>query len=85
MHIFVSLTDYQGEAEGRLRFVDSNGKTIAQTQGKLAFPDKLGTVDINFVINGMVFPKPGTYIIEFLVNNNIIGQRKIQVIQKEAK
>jgi hypothetical protein len=82
IHVFVSLTNYEGEAEGMLKFIDPEGNVVAQMQGPIVFHDKLATIDLNFVINGMVFPKPGTYTIEFLVAHQLVGSRKIQVTTK---
>lgn len=84
MHVFVSLTNYIGETEGKLKFIDPEGNTIAEIQGPITFNDKLATVELNIIINGMVFPKPGVYTIEFLVAHQLVGSRKIQVMERKT-
>lgn len=87
MHVFVSLTNYVGEAPGELKIIDPEGSILAQMGNPLRFNDKLATVELNVVINGIVFPKPGVYTIEFLVDQQLVGSRKIQVgkIKKEEE
>jgi len=83
MHVYVSLTNYIGETKGMLKFLDPEGNVLAQIQEPVVFQDKFATIELNFVINGMVFPKPGVYTIEFLVSHQLVGSRKIEITRKE--
>ncbi|MCK4232776.1 hypothetical protein KAX21_07490 [candidate division WOR-3 bacterium] len=81
MHIYIALTDYKGDAEATLKFLNPEGEELAKLSGPLRFANKLSVLELNFVINGMVFPKPGAYTIEFLVNDQLVVSRDIQVIE----
>ena len=42
-------------------------------------PDPLTIVDMNFILNNVVFPKEGTYFIRFWTNGHILMQRPFDV------
>jgi hypothetical protein len=81
MHIYIALTDYKGDAKGTLKFLAPDGEVLAELSGPLHFDNKLAVLELNFVINGMVFPKPGAYTIEFLVADQFVVSRDFQVIE----
>ena len=81
MHIYAAVTNYVGEATGKLKFSAPGGDLLAELSGSLNFPDKLAVVELNFVINGMVFPRPGAYTIEFFVADHLIQSRDVQITE----
>lgn len=85
MHIYIALTDYRGDAEATLKFLDPEGTEMARLSGPLHFKNKLAVLELNFVIHGMVFPNPGAYSIEFLINDRLIVSKDIQVVVMQTQ
>jgi hypothetical protein len=79
LHIFVSVTEYEGQADCVLKFSDSTGKEIVQLKGPLEFPDKLAVIEMNFCLNNVPLPNAGIYHFDFIMDNEIIGHRKFKV------
>ena len=81
MHIYIALTEYEGNANCELKFSDNSGKALVRMSGPLDFPNKLAVVEMNFCINNIPLPTAGVYHFDFFVNGELIGHRKFEVQQ----
>jgi hypothetical protein len=81
LHVYVCLTNGRGEYQGALTFVDADeDKVLAKLEGRLAFRSPLQVVEMNFELNAVAFPHPGTYRFEFLCDGELIGARTLRAI-----
>lgn len=79
LHIYIALTDFEGQAECELKFSESSGNEIIKLAGPIKFPDRLTVVEMEFCMNNLPIPKPGIYHFDFMINTEIIGHRKFKV------
>lgn len=78
--VFVSLTEGQGNYPARLRIVnEETSESVADVNGQIQFPDIHATVELNFNLVGLVFPKPGLYSIEFYCEDALVLERRFHV------
>lgn len=81
LHIYIALTEYEGQANCELKFSYGDDKPIVQLTGPVNFPNKLSVVEMNFSINNLPLPKAGLYHFDFMVDGKPIGHRKFMVQQ----
>ena len=84
VNLYVSLTGGRGEypCEAVCRHTDN--QTIAfSTKGRVTLTDPRQVVDLVFRLNGVRFPKPGTYWLHFLVDGVPIMMRPVFVQKKK--
>jgi hypothetical protein len=81
MAVFASLTGLRGDATAKLEIIHAEtDEAVAVAQGP--FPGgytPLTVVDINFILNNVVFPREGTYYIRFWANEHLILMRPFEV------
>lgn len=86
MHVYVAVTNYEGQADCELKFTDTSGKEIVKFSAPLNFPNKLAVVEMNFCMNNIPLPSAGMYHFDFIINGELIGHRKFKIEQiKEEK
>ena len=84
LHVFVSLTNGRGRAQGELRLVSrETNEVISGLRGGIRFPDPLSVVEMDFALAQVAFPKPGQYSFDFLCDGALIGSRPFQVVQAD--
>lgn len=85
--VFVSLTGVRPKTTGKLDIV--HGETdepIIEAKG--TFGDQIGptdVVDMSFLLDNVIFPKPGTYFIRFFGNEQPLVLRPFNVNQRKKK
>ena len=86
LHVFISLTDGRGDYDAQLRCIfRETGDVCFGASGKISFPDPNAVIELNFLINNAVFPKPGPYSFEFLCNGEMVLERRFMVTKRGAK
>jgi len=86
LHVFISLTDGRGDYDTELRCIfRETGDACFGASGKITFPDPNAVIELNFLINNAVFPKPGSYSFEFLCNGEPVLERRFIVAKRGAK
>lgn len=85
--VFVSVTDIRPGTIATLDIVHGEtDETVVEAKGK--FPDEVGpitVVDMNFILNELVFPKPGTYFVRFFGGDRPLAMRPFEVEQEQSK
>jgi hypothetical protein len=83
--LFAVLTDGSGEIslEVRIHRLDTMDQ-MARLVRRYRFEDPLQEVRFILRVRGSSFPVPGHYQITLLADNEILGQRKLVILQKEA-
>ncbi|MBI4713394.1 MAG: hypothetical protein HY762_08880 [Planctomycetes bacterium] len=86
MNVFCVLTEGIGQYEACLRCTHTeSNQTVINIKGPLPFPNPLATVEFNFELKNVAFPKEGQYIFELLCNDQIVISRKFTVSKMEPK
>jgi hypothetical protein len=89
MHVFITLTNYQGEGKAKLTFFDPESAEIGSMEiDHVKCDDPSHMLDFNFTIKGMEFKKPGDYKVKFFVNSQLVASKNlslIKVIKKEQQ
>ena len=67
-----------------LRHADSDSVAMA-AKGKINFPDPNRVVELVFHFKGVRFPKPGTYWLNFLVDDMAIMVRPLFIAQAKPE
>lgn len=81
LHLFVSLTDGRGMAEGEIRVVRSDTEAVvANLSGPIEFPNPMAVVELDFGIHDLLFPVAGEYRFQFYCNGELLGERKFAVV-----
>lgn len=74
LHVYVAITNGQGEYEGELRFVNlSNRQLVAKALGKIGFYNPLEVYEFNFAFQNLEFSSEGKYAVEFLCDGELVG------------
>ncbi|NOY79887.1 MAG: hypothetical protein GXP31_02660 [Kiritimatiellaeota bacterium] len=82
MAVFVSLTSGHGKYPCEILCRHTDGKTTAfSAKGAIVMPDPSKVVDLVFRLNGVRFPKPGTYWVHFLADEMPIMMRPLQILR----
>ena len=81
LHLFVSLTNGHGVAEGEVRVVKSDTEeAVTEMSGPIEFPDPMAVVELDFAIHDAVFPEEGEYRFQLSCNGSPIGERRFVVV-----
>lgn len=81
MAVFVSLTEGRGTYAVRLRMVhEESGTSIGEVTGQIQFADVHMVAELNFELLNVTFPQPGLYSIEFYCDDNLVLERRFQVL-----
>lgn len=79
MVLFVSMTEWHGNKNWRVRIQDSQLHIIFNIEGTHEHLDPLQPVDFMFDMVGIIFPSEGDYQLEVSVDGTFISQRSIIV------
>ena len=80
--VFVSLTEGRGTNQVRLRVAhEETGQTIAEVKGKIQFADIHAVAELNFDLQGLTFPQPGLYAIEFYCDDALVLERRFHLLK----
>jgi len=80
MAVFVSLTGGHGDCPCEITCRHEDGETVAfSLRGDIKFPDPAKVVDLIFRLNGVRFPKPGTYWVHFFADEVPIMMRPLRL------
>lgn len=81
LHVYVAITNGQGEYEGELRFVNlSNKQLVAKAIGKIRFHNPLEVYEFNFAFQNLEFGSEGKYAVDFLCDGGPVGTREFIVM-----
>ena len=87
MAVFASVTGLRKGSKGKLEIIHAeDDHVVVTTEGP--FPeeaDPLTTVDMNFILNNVTFPKPGTYYIRFWGNEHLLMMRPFTLVRIQKK
>lgn len=84
LNVFLSLTEGIGEYDCNLRCVNAaNSKTIVDLGGKIGFQNIKEIIELNFELQGILFPDFGEYRFEFFCNNEPLISRRFMVLERK--
>jgi len=83
MAVYIAFTDTRPNMKGRLDIVNGESdEVIAGAEGDIPKTDSPNSViEMDFILNNVVFREPGMYFVRFLINGVIQSQKPIRVIQ----
>ena len=86
MAVFASVTGLREGSTAKLEIVHGEDETvIVSAQGPIpGHGGPLSVVDMNFILNNVVFPEPGTYFIRFWGNEHPLLMRPFEVVDRSA-
>lgn len=80
MAVLISLTEITGRSELELRLIrDTDNAVLFHSQGVIAAPDPLATVDLLFALQGLKFDQIGQHAFEVLCRSEILARRRFHV------
>jgi len=86
MAVFVSLTSGHGKYPCEILCRHSDGKAVAfSAKGEIVMPEPSRVVDLVFRLNGVRFPKPGTYWLHFLADEMPVMMRPLLIQQMKKQ
>ena len=88
MAVFVSVTGGTGSYRVGLRLVSLDQPEdcpVIEVPGKIEFKNPNQVFDVHFQLNGVVFPRPGNYQFEFLIDGEMTLMRRLKVEPREKK
>lgn len=81
--VFVSLTGLRSGMVGKLEIVrGDNEEPIVSTTGEFPPSSPIDILDMQFFLNNVVFPEPGTYFIRFSGNGHPLAQRPFEIRER---
>ena len=86
MAVYVAVTNGRGKVPIALQVVgtvDDEGEeeTLFRGEGELEFPDPRAVVEIDFHIQGLVFPRRGEYRFQLFAGKEFLMERRLVVEQ----
>lgn len=82
---FISLTDVRSPVDLELRYVNlSDNRVLLQTSFKATCHDPLQTLEAVVPVPRLPIPAPGTYALELLHDNEILGALRITAVEQEV-
>ncbi len=83
--VYLQVTGHESTAEGRVAVVDSDdAKVAASPPERITFTGPLDFYHVRFRFDDCVFPGPGVYYIQVTFDGKIVGERALQVIEREG-
>ena len=84
MCLYAALTNGMGKMDTRLRCVYmgdniTEERTLWEVKGPIEFANPNQVVEINFVLNGVVFQNAGLHTFEFYCNDDLLMERRFHV------
>jgi len=82
MDVVFTLTDGRGRFEACLRIEHAaTGEAVFEIKGPMALDDPLAIHDYNVRLHQVIFPEPGKYVVELLIDGMPINSRPLMLIQ----
>ena len=86
LSIYIVLTEGIGEYEGELKLICEDDETaLCELKGPLAFTERLQRVELEFKLDGLVFPHFGKYRFDFLCDGRLVKSRKFYIKEFKKK
>ncbi len=84
---FCELTNGRGNASTKVRLIESQKKekVMFEQKGSVKFQDIKQIVTMSLNMQGVVFPEPGEYRFQLFVDEELIGERRLQCKKTERK
>lgn len=80
VNVFLCLTEGIGEYDGKLRCINvTTDKPILEIGGKINFKDIKEVIELNFELQGIMFPSFGEYRFEFFCNGDPLISRRFVI------
>ncbi len=80
-HVFGSVTEVRGEQALELRFVDlSDNRVLIRVDISIQSSDPLATVKFALPLPVLPIPHAGTYVLELLHDNEILGGHRVVAV-----
>ncbi len=80
--VYVALTDGRGQIPCKLRMLElETQREIFALNGGITFNDPIGVAELIFRLQSLRFDKPGEYAVEFVADGELLGSRKLRVLQ----
>lgn len=80
--VFVSVTGGKGAVQSVVRCVhEESGDKVFEVHGTINFQDPNQVAEANFEFHNLPFLKPGLHCVELLCEDELILQRRMQVVQ----
>lgn len=82
MAVYASVTGLRKGSRAKLDIVHAEDDSRVVVSAEGPFPDEvdpLSIVDINFILNNVKFPEPGTYYMRFWGNDHLLVMRPFLV------
>ena len=84
MDVVFTLTDGRGQFEACLRIEHvATGEAVFEIKGPMVLDDPLAIHDYNVRLSQVIFPEPGKYVVELLIDGLAINSRPLMLIQQE--
>jgi len=82
MDVVFTLTDGRGQFEAGLRIEHAaTGEAIFEIKGPMVLDDPLVIHDYNVRLHQVIFPEPGKYVVELLIDGLPINSRPLMLLQ----
>ena len=80
--VHVALTDGRGKVNMRLTLVgmDESQPPLFSGEGTIEFPDPRVVAELNFRLANVSFPQPGAYRFQVFANDELLMERRLQVM-----
>ena len=84
LSIYVTVTDGRGKMPCLLRMIYlEDDKELFCLKGQIEMTDPMATAELVYTVTRVLFEKPGSYAIEFLIDNVLIGTKTIKVTSNQ--
>jgi hypothetical protein len=86
MAVYIAATDGHGKVRLALQIVssgegDAEEETVFRAEGDVEFVEPRAVVEIDFNIQGLVFPQPGEYRFQLFADDQFLMERRLMVQQ----
>lgn len=90
MMTFVACIEGRRSESGKhpfhINFIDDDGKDIMPTiHGEINITPKSSSTNIMINLNAITFPKPGTYSLDLVVDNQVLASESLNMILVQQK
>ena len=84
INIYLELTDAQGDLEGKIQCLGIDGRLVFESRPhSIRFGNPMQVVKAMFRIQNCRFPRPGTYRIRFLCEDEVVTERRLVLLKRE--
>jgi hypothetical protein len=80
-NLYAAVTNLIGKHRFALNLVSDENQVVVPLSGEFEVADPLGVVELDPMIAGAAFPRPGNYTLTFHVDGDFVGSRILTVRQ----